>query len=85
MAALEAQYAMKYGESKTFSEQQLLDCTVGLPYRNRGCGGGQVESSLKYAMLNGIVESSAYPYLSQDAKVICVLYVYSFELWSKVI
>ena len=70
---MEALYSMKYGESKTFSEQQFLDCTVGDPYWNLGCDGGLVDSNLNYAKLNGIAESSAYPYKSYEAKVLRVL------------
>lgn len=42
-AALEAVNFGTFGELKTFSEQNLIDCTY--PYGNNGCKGGNVKSA----------------------------------------
>jgi cathepsin L len=59
--ALEGQIKRKTGKLISFSEQNLVDCTVS--YGNEGCGGGWMDVSYLYIDLNdGLDTESAYPY-----------------------
>jgi hypothetical protein len=42
------------------SEQQLLDCSA---YEQNGCNGGWMIDALDYAMTDGIIAESGYPYM----------------------
>ena len=56
---LEALYYMKYGEHKTFSEQQLVDCDS----YDEGCDGGEFLPAYKWIKENGGLQSDTdYPY-----------------------
>ena len=60
---LEALYFLKYGEHKTFSEQQLVDCDS----YDDGCDGGEFLPAYKWIKENGGLESdSDYPYEAKD-------------------
>jgi len=62
---LEALYYMKYGEHKTFSEQQLVDCDG----YDDGCDGGEFLPALQWIKENGGLQSdSDYPYEARDQK-----------------
>ena len=52
-----------------FSEQELIDCSVG-EYRdsNNGCDGGFIEASLDYALVNGIGDGYSYPYAGGEGR-----------------
>ncbi|XP_065368699.1 procathepsin L-like [Calliphora vicina] len=61
--ALEAHYFLKYNESITLSEQNLIDCST----ENSGCQGGWMLSAYDYVRLNGgINPESKYPYEAVD-------------------
>jgi C1A family cysteine protease len=60
--ALEALSKIAYGTLKSFSEQQLVDCSG--KYGNQGCNGGLMTSSFNFVKDNGIVEDSQYPYVA---------------------
>ncbi|ALC40963.1 maker29 [Drosophila busckii] len=61
--ALEGQHFLKTGKLISLSEQNLVDCTGGAPYRNLGCSGGWPDKALKYVQDNkGINAHSTYPY-----------------------
>jgi cathepsin L len=63
--ALEGQIKRKTGKLISFSEQNLVDCTVS--YGNEGCGGGWMDVSYLYIDLNdGLDTESAYPYKGKD-------------------
>lgn len=70
VAALESYYLLEnVGESALeFSEQQFLDCTNikrnenPQSYENRGCSGGYIIDSLKYATHDPIFKQRSYPY-----------------------
>ena len=71
IAALEGAYAIKYNlknAPKSFSAQQLLDCSyykysVNGVIGNLGCNGGFDYHTLYYAKMNGIMLASDYPYV----------------------
>ena len=59
---LEALYYMKYGEHKTFSEQQLVDCDT----YDEGCDGGEFLPAYKWIKENGGLQSDTdYPYAAR--------------------
>jgi hypothetical protein len=59
VAMLESAYAIKYGQSVQFSEQQLVDCSS----KDNGCNGGNMSNALGYIQgAGGIVRQSAYGY-----------------------
>ena len=60
---LEGLYYIKYGESKRFSEQQLVDCDD----KDAGCNGGLMENTFEWIKENGGVQlESDYPYKGRD-------------------
>lgn len=59
----EGAYFQKHGSLKSFSEQQLVDCTYG--QGNYGCNGGWPYNALKY-MMNGEELETSYPYTAKD-------------------
>ena len=59
VANLEGLYYLKNKESKTFSEQQLVDCDT----QDAGCNGGLMEYAFAWIKSNGGLETDAdYPY-----------------------
>lgn len=64
--SLEGQYFLKNGELKSFSEQNLIDCSHEDP--NSGCDGGDMVPSFKYIMDNGIETEEDYPFEAADGE-----------------
>ncbi|XP_030766025.1 cathepsin L-like proteinase [Sitophilus oryzae] len=64
-AVVEGAYAIKTGELKSLSEQQLVDCATGGSYISQGCNGGIYQDALDYAVKNGIVAESDYVYTAK--------------------
>lgn len=64
--AIEGQYFLKNGKLLSFSEQNLIDCSIG-----NGCDGGFLEKSFQYVEENGITTENLYPYTAHDG--ICQL------------
>jgi len=64
--ALEGAYFMANKELKSFSEQQLVDCSGS--YGNQGCNGGLMDDAFKYVEAHKIELESAYPYTGRDGK-----------------
>jgi len=63
--AMECDYAIKNGQLRSLSEQQLVDCSGS--YGNYGCNGGWYYSAWNYAMAEGgLCTESAYPYTARD-------------------
>ena len=62
--AIESAYSIKRNELHSLSEQQLIDCSTD--YGNKGCNSGSIQYSFDYAMVNGLVEESKYPYNDKD-------------------
>jgi len=63
---LEGLYYLTNNTQKSFSEQQLVECSKG--YGNMGCGGGNMMHAFLYTAESGINEESAYPYLATDTR-----------------
>lgn len=63
MAAVESAFAIKNDlkgtQAPKFSEQQVIDCSIG---KNNGCNGGFILYALDYIMNNGLEQSITYPY-----------------------
>lgn len=64
VAALETQNSIKNGSLQTFSEQEILDCSL----KNNECIGGQAFLVYDYIKEGGINEDSLYPYSGQRNK-----------------
>ena len=62
--ALEGLYFIKNDKLKSFSEQELVDCSG--KEGNEGCSGGWMDSAFKYVELQGICKERAYPYNGTD-------------------
>lgn len=64
--AMEGAWAISKGELVSLSEQQLVDCSTGISYGNKGCNGGLMDSAFNYAMKNGMCTETAYSYKAVD-------------------
>jgi len=62
--SLEGLNFLKNGTLKSFSEQQLVDCSGS--YGNQGCNGGLMDDAFQYVEKYGIELESDYPYTAQD-------------------
>lgn len=61
---LEGAYKQKTGTLKSFSEQQLVDCSGS--YGNYGCNGGLMDYAFQYWMDNSAELESSYSYTAVD-------------------
>lgn len=64
--ALEGAYALRYGHLESFSEQQIVDCSLtsngGINY---GCDGGYIGETMDWiSKYGGLCSESSYPYVS---------------------
>lgn len=57
---MEGAWAIKTGKLVSFSEQQLIDCSI--VYGNSGCQGGLMEGAFEYAIDRGMCTESELPY-----------------------
>jgi len=63
-------HAEIYGHPRTFSAQQIVECTPN-PRScggNGGCGGATAELAMDWVLKNGISEEADIPYTGRDAK-----------------
>ncbi|XP_062136111.1 procathepsin L-like [Drosophila sulfurigaster albostrigata] len=67
VGSLESHHFINSNQRVSLSEQNLVDCTRGYPYNNRGCTGGWPIKALNYVRDNGgINTASSYPYEGRD-------------------
>merc|ERR1712226_467827 len=64
VAAMEGAYFQKNGELKSFSEQQLVDCSK--KEGNHGCQGGLMDYAFKYAEKSLMETEADYPYKGKN-------------------
>lgn len=62
--AMEGAWAIRTGHLASFSEQQLIDCSV--EYGNSGCQGGLMDNGFEYAIDNGMCLENDKPYLARS-------------------
>lgn len=62
--SVEGAYALRNGSVKSFSEQQLVDCSGS--YGNNGCNGGLMDYGFQYAKDHGLELESDYGYTARD-------------------
>jgi C1A family cysteine protease len=67
--AIEGIYAIKNGNLKSFSEQQLVDCSYS--YGNHGCNGGLMQNAFTYVHDHGITTENAYQYTAKSSYFDC--------------
>jgi len=61
--AIEGVWAVVKNNLTSFSEQNIIDCSWGIPYNNTGCDGGDMRSAMDYVIANkGIDTEDSYPY-----------------------
>lgn len=58
--SMEGAWAIKTGKLVSFSEQQLIDCSI--VYGNSGCQGGLMEGAFEYAIDKGMCTENELPY-----------------------
>ncbi|XP_066156430.1 cathepsin L-like proteinase [Euwallacea fornicatus] len=61
VGALETQYFLKHGKLLSFSEQNLVDCSVDTV--NNGCNGGWMANAFQYLKNHDISSLIDYPYI----------------------
>jgi C1A family cysteine protease len=71
--AIEAIYSMKTGTLRSFSEQQLMDCSYS--YGNHGCNGGLMQNAFLYVTDNGLTYEENYPYTTSSQRLSCKSFV----------
>ncbi|KAI1301730.1 Cathepsin S [Halotydeus destructor] len=66
-SAIESHSALATGKLNKLSEQNFIDCVHAPKYQvSEGCNGGNMIEAYQYAIQNGVVKSSLYPYEAVD-------------------
>lgn len=73
---LEGLSKLAYNNLRSFSEQQLVDCSTS--YGNQACNGGLMDNSFKFVKDHGIVTEDEYPY--KAVKQACAMSSGSFKI-----
>uniref|UniRef100_A0A183C7C1 Pept_C1 domain-containing protein n=1 Tax=Globodera pallida TaxID=36090 RepID=A0A183C7C1_GLOPA len=68
VATTESAYAIAYGELRSLSEQELLDCNLA----NNACNGGNVDKAFRFIHEVGLQTEDEYPYVARRQNV-CML------------
>ena len=63
--SIEGLYYLQNGTQRSFSEQQLMDCSGN--YGNMSCNGGLMDNAFQYVETQGLTDESNYPYTARDA------------------
>merc|ERR550539_648018 len=58
--SIEGLYYLQNGSQRSFSEQQLMDCSGN--YGNMSCNGGWMDNAFKYIETQGLTDEANYPY-----------------------
>lgn len=66
--AMEGAWAIAKNELVSLSEQQLVDCSLGLQYGNHGCNGGLMDGAFHYAIDNSMCEEDDYSYKASNGE-----------------
>lgn len=61
--AIEGSNSIVNGNLDSFSEQQLVDCSI--KYGNMGCNGGLMDNAFKYVEDHGLCSEKKYPYIAK--------------------
>ena len=64
--AMEGAWAISTGELISLSEQQLVDCSLGLQYGKHGCNGGLMDGAFQYAIDNSMCAEDDYAYKASN-------------------
>ncbi len=62
VAGMEGLHQIKEGTLKSFSEQQLVECST----QNNGCNGGRFDWAWEYHIAHGMTYENLYPYTAED-------------------
>jgi len=62
--AMEGLYYLTNSSQRSFSEQQLMDCSSA--EGNMSCNGGLMDNAFDYLEENGVTDESNYPYTAED-------------------
>jgi C1A family cysteine protease len=68
--AIESAWAISTGELNNLSEQELVDCAIGIKYGGHGCNGGQMDGAFKYAKQYGLCLELEYPYTATQSNCV---------------
>ncbi|KAI0981579.1 hypothetical protein GJ496_002894 [Pomphorhynchus laevis] len=80
---VEAIAAMQTGIFRSFSMQQIIDCSTS--FGNLGCAGGTMENSYVYLIRNGGIGSyQSYPYVGQQERCKNVKSVFNFDALARI-
>lgn len=71
--AIEGIYSIVNGELKSFSEQQLVDCSYS--YGNHGCNGGLMQNAFTYIHDKGLTLESDYDYTGTSSRSSCKAFI----------
>ena len=63
--ALEGLYYLTNQKTRSFSEQQLMDCSSS--FGNMSCDGGLMDNAFDYIKEHGVTDESNYPYTAMDS------------------
>lgn len=63
--AIEGRIFLRDGVLVNLSQQELVDCAIGV-YENQGCHGGYMDNAFRYVIDRGITDDTSYPYKGRE-------------------